>query len=634
MANISKYTILLTIPMLCSMLSSCGDETEKLPDYPKVLEVAASSMNNFDGDGGQLKVLVNTNIEYEIDIDVDWITAVKGSRSERPVNGCIFFNVEQYRLAATAEPRVGTITLMADGVKPQILPVSQTPADIYRFDITGVTPGNVSAKGGTVEVTVDANVSARVSVSDSEWISVAEESAGRYVFDISENTVTQPRSGAVTFSTDEIGDFMLEIVQDAHVETGGIRSAEQFMLFAAAVNSGEPLTQWLDGNGEVALLADIDMAGQTWTPVGDITEATISYTTLSITAGKPFTGIFNGNGHSIRNLSIDTDRGPCFGLFGACENAIIKNLVIDKSCTFKVANEALTGGAAYGFVVGIAVNSTLENVMVEGRVLPSLIYKSKTGYLNCLSGVAGYVKHSTLRDCVFSGTFDMVRSNVYHNSACSNVAGIVGYAFGSKDALISIERCVNRGYVCSRTNRTAGIVSGSNGSYVIRDCRNEGVVHGSSADAKSIGWTGGVRVGGILAFALCKSTDGTTAEIIGCENTGTVLCDGDKGSMTGGILGCPRHHTLVSATNSGTVIATGGGDVGLITGRYAYSDKPIIQSATCGGRIAYDFTGEGISIIPQNPIEITRDNYFDYAVGAFAGTADGSWTKDTVSFVR
>ena len=630
--NINKYASLLAITLICLVLSSCSEEDEKLSDYLQVLEVAASSMNNFDGEGGQLKVLVNSNVEYDVDIDVDWISNVKGSRSERPVNACILFNVAQYRLAATDEPRVGTIKLIADGLKPQILSVSQTPADIYRFEINGGTSRTVPAKGGAVEVLVDANVAARVSVSDLEWISTTEESVGRYVFDIAENTVDKSRSGYVVFSTDEIGDFRLEIVQDAHVETGGIRNVRQFMLFAAAVNSGEPLTQWLDGNGEVALLADIDMAGQTWTPVGDITDATISYTTLTIKNGKPFTGVFNGNGHAIRNLAIDTDRGPCFGLFGACENATIKNLVIDKSCTFMVGNEALAGGAAYGFVVGIAVNSTLENVTVEGRVLPSVIYKSKTGYLNCLAGVAGYVKHSTLRDCIFSGTFDMVRSNVYHNSACSNVAGIAGYAFGSKNALINIERCVNRGYVCSRTNRTAGIVSGSNGSYVIRDCRNEGVVYGSSAEAKNAGWTDGVRVGGILAFALCKPTDGTTAEIIGCENSGIVLCDGDKGSMTGGILGCPRHHTLVSATNRGSVIATGGGEVGLITGRYAYSDKPIVQTATCGGRIAYDFTGEGLYIEPVNPVEITADNYFDYAVGRFSGTADGSWTKDKISF--
>lgn len=72
------------------------------------------------------------------------------------------------------------------------------------------------------------------------------------------------------------------------------------------------------------------MTGRQWTPAGNLRGSTITNgaTTLG-NDGHAFCGIFNGNGHTIRNLTMSTDSEQCYGLFGVLSSATVKNLVID-----------------------------------------------------------------------------------------------------------------------------------------------------------------------------------------------------------------------------------------------------------------------------------------------------------------
>ena len=52
----------------------------------------------------------------------------------------------------------------------------------------------------------------------------------------------------------------------------GIRTADDLVALAAAVNSGKPLGEWQNENGEICLLTDIDMSEVAeWTPIGKAT---------------------------------------------------------------------------------------------------------------------------------------------------------------------------------------------------------------------------------------------------------------------------------------------------------------------------------------------------------------------------
>lgn len=81
---------------------------------------------------------------------------------------------------------------------------------------------------------------------------------------------------------------------------------------------------------------------------------------------RPFAGVFNGNGHTIRGLFIDG--GENCGLFNYVSGAIIKDLNIDK-CAIST-NDAY-GQAAAGVITGISEysyfeNCTVKNVKIDG----------------------------------------------------------------------------------------------------------------------------------------------------------------------------------------------------------------------------------------------------------------------------
>ena len=86
-----------------------------------------------------------------------------------------------------------------------------------------------------------------------------------------------------------------------------ISNVDHFVHLAADVGAG------IDYQGEYFILDDdIDFEGQTLIPIGN--------------EENPFRGTFDGSGYTISNIVIDGTNTQKLGLFGACENATIKNL--------------------------------------------------------------------------------------------------------------------------------------------------------------------------------------------------------------------------------------------------------------------------------------------------------------------
>ena len=101
------------------------------------------------------------------------------------------------------------------------------------------------------------------------------------------------------------------------ISAGGINTAADLEAFAIAINPGQSIDQWRNENGEVCLEADIDMA------------KVKKFESIS-----SFGGVFDGKGYSIRNWKAKS------GLFDQLlQGGIIRNLIIDESCSMKAANE-------------------------------------------------------------------------------------------------------------------------------------------------------------------------------------------------------------------------------------------------------------------------------------------------------
>lgn len=90
-------------------------------------------------------------------------------------------------------------------------------------------------------------------------------------------------------------------------------------------------------NHTITLTDDVDMSAHMWVPIG--------------TAEHPFSGTFNGNGHTITGITRSTEF-PHMGLFGYTEGATIKNVIV---------NATLSGNSnTMGAIVGTLANSSAK----------------------------------------------------------------------------------------------------------------------------------------------------------------------------------------------------------------------------------------------------------------------------------
>ena len=146
---------------------------------------------------------------------------------------------------------------------------------------------------------------------------------------------------------------------DAEAKVAKIYDAEGVQKLAELVNGGKSFA------GETILLAgDINLAAQTreannWTSIG--------------TSDKPFSGTFDGQGYTIKNLSIIEDEAKeskaYMGFFGYAKNATIKNVVFE-NVTINIPCLDIDHSQGHiGAVVGsLEGTSTIEDVTVKGDI--------------------------------------------------------------------------------------------------------------------------------------------------------------------------------------------------------------------------------------------------------------------------
>lgn len=252
-----------------------------------------------------------------------------------------------------------------------------------------------------------------------------------------------------------------ELVTTAPQKVDGvyqISSADELVAFSYIVSGRGGFSQ--NAAAKAVLTADIDMTDVTnWLPIG----------TGIVPDGYrniPFSGTFDGQGHSIQNLTI---KGQSYGgLFGLTSGATIKNLTL--SGTIAVAERTHDIG-----LVGYAENTTIEDVH---SALNITISKANTETLH-IGGIAGTVADGTnITRCSYSGTLTDAGTNT--------VGGIVGYANGSSN---SISYCINSGTVSTKgaTTNAGGILGYVNyEGFQMSYCANVGTVSGNSTYAGQI----------------------------------------------------------------------------------------------------------------------------------------------------
>ncbi len=243
---------------------------------------------------------------------------------------------------------------------------------------------------------------------------------------------------------------MAELTTDLPPSENGVyqlSTPEELQAFSYIVNGIAGYKQ--NSAAKAVLLSDIDMSGMpSWSPIGKNSSA--------------FTGTFDGQGHSIKNLVVKTNKSYS-GLFGNTSGATIKNFSVGG--TISVAEGSMEHGA-----VGYASNTTISDVHSSLNITTAKA-NNDTRHIGGIAGTMAAA--SNISRCSYAGTLTDAGTNT--------VGGIVGYADGSNNI---ISHVLNSGKIQSKgaETNTGGILGYVNyAGFKINHCLNVGSVSGAEA---------------------------------------------------------------------------------------------------------------------------------------------------------
>ena len=289
------------------------------------------------------------------------------------------------------------------------------------------------------------------------------------------------------------------------------------------------------------------MAGSTskWRPVG-------------MYSGKPFEGSFDGDSHTIKNVSFVQGVAPYSGIIGnAGTGSVIKNLTADSvsitsrgdyaACIVGYSAGTLTGlNVTHGYVKSYGSHSGLvAGFLTKG----SMSQCSSQGYVagyGSTGGVLGYAQNSSVTACNSTATVEITGlSNTLYRGVGGIIGGLVagtlnesyfagalndkigyGYAGGVLGSAINdtIDRCYNAGAITtiaplkssySFGPGAAGGVVGMTSQVEMTNCYNSNIVVDTKASEK---------VGGLVGDVGAPSSLGNwKSHFYNCYNSGQVL---------------------------------------------------------------------------------------------------------------
>lgn len=255
-----------------------------------------------------------------------------------------------------------------------------------------------------------------------------------------------------------------------------ITSVSDLQTFADAVNEGD-----YDGKTDavVTLDADLDLAGIAWTPMGD--------------TSHDFAGTFDGQGHTISNLTIGTADAPITGelagLFGVVEGTV-KNLFLDEVSVN--ANVGYYVGGLVAYAVGPIENCHITKLDMDA-VAP---------------GVGGLIGYATSGNSIYGCS---VSGEIAVKSGCQGVGGFIG-SMGKNAQITYSGATVSVTAPKERSTNAGGFIGRGNGERaaraIIKNCYSKGAVTGG---AYAGGFTGSMAG---MDIQNCYATGNVTDAIV------------------------------------------------------------------------------------------------------------------------
>jgi hypothetical protein len=370
---------------------------------------------------------------------------------------------------------------------------------------------------------------------------VSGESYSVYDVSVSAELVseTYPKSGTVVYT----GLTLVHVLTAKNTRYAGGNGTTSPYQITDIGNLLDMINTSADWNKSFILIADIDLAEDPFTqsPIAPDTSTSGNF------QGTKFTGIFDGNGHTISNLTINQPTKEYLGLFGYIGiGGLVKNLGVKN---VNITGIGLVGGLAGSkgdnYVAGGSIISCHATGFVSGGSggqVGGLVGSSIGGEISfshatCsianggsgIGGLCGRMENGIINQCYATGS-------VYGTG--NNIGGLIGFINSS-----SLTACNATGSVTGTLGPTGGLVGANFGTLSF--CYSTGPVDGMG---NSAGGLAGSNVGSMNA---CYSTSAVAGDycvggligsnggsVTNCYSVGSVLGTGRIGiSYYGGLIG-------------------------------------------------------------------------------------------------
>ncbi len=264
--------------------------------------------------------------------------------------------------------------------------------------------------------------------------------------------------------------FLISFVFCLGTLLGGVSLSQSVSADNSTIALSDASFDISDSNSLTEALSDYNNYG-TINLTSDLSNITIT-STLG-TYDNPFTGVFNGNGHTISNLTIDLSESETstgyVGFFGVLSGATIQNLtltnvtIITASGTSSYNIGALCGMATdstfknifinsafnvtgdfsvttnFGGMIGQAENCNISNCIV--RTTSSLTLSNSDNHIYTYGALVGRLDNTSVVFTVIESTLNISLSNAFVGSV--SVGGVVGFMTGGSLTNIAVENSFN-----------------------------------------------------------------------------------------------------------------------------------------------------------------------------------------------
>ena len=263
-----------------------------------------------------------------------------------------------------------------------------------------------------------------------------------------------------------------------------IETVTQLENLAQKVNEGEAFS-----GINVDLVENLDLNNEAWTPIGG--------------TNTPFSGVFNGNDHTISNLLIEGNDSEV-GLFGYTTNGEIKNLTIK--------NADVSGYLNVGVLVGTPYTSKYSNITITGD-----IKVEGFAYVGGVGGKNAYASWTNVTVNASEGSYVKANS-ISDKEYRTYVGGVIGFMGEGSIVMTNLNSNID---VYGSTCDVGGITGIAHYGNKFVNCSSSGDIQITNATDES----NCVQIGGIAGVWM-NSTSGTVT-LENCTFNGTLSTNMD-----------------------------------------------------------------------------------------------------------